>query len=188
MIFLFIIHLFLFTVCGGIRIGTVNNTRFTSTNGLNSGTVWIHNQTSPKQCLCTALSEYNNPLLFNSYSNGSCQLFFSLPYTYIMEENINSTIIFLSQLPPIDQAPCCSNLTWLITRMQNSLQSTGISNPNYLVIDNLGNLAVLTYSFSNLHPQLYRYNRTIMASVSTPAIRGTSLSYYNKQYFISKYI
>jgi hypothetical protein len=77
----------------GTSIGTVNKTRFTSVDQLNSDALWLYNQQPSQQCLCTVLSQYNNVLLFNSSSNGSCQLFFSLPYTYTMNYNINSTII-----------------------------------------------------------------------------------------------
>ncbi len=171
--------------CYSIPIGTVNQTRFTSVDQLNSDAIWINNQFSPKECLCTVLSQYNNVLLFNSYSNGSCQLFISLPYTYTMEYNFNSTIIFLSPLPPVNQAPCCSNLTWLITLMNNSpLPPVPIGNPSYPVIDDLDYLAVLDSSWF-----LNRYNRTTMAYISSTFIPyAYALSYYNKQYFFSEYI
>jgi hypothetical protein len=179
------IYSILFVSCHGIPIGTANQTRFTSVDRLNSGAIWINNQLSPKQCLCTVLSQYSNVLLFNSYTNGSCQLFFSLPYAYTMEYNFNSTIIFLSPLPPANQAPCCSNLTWLISRMSNSITSPiAPVAPSYLVIDDLDYLAVL---IGNLY--LYRYNRTTMALISSVLIPlSEALSYYNKQYFISEYI
>ena len=168
--------------CHGISIGTVNRTRFTSVDRLNADAVWIHNQSSPRQCLCTVLSQYRNTRIFNSYSNGSCQLFFSLPVTYTMEYNFDSTLILLSPLPPVNQAPCCSNLTWLMTRIKNSaLPITYLLNPTYLVIDDFDYLAAIAYN-----DKLYRYNRSTMASVSATSVAAqcVALSYYNKQYFV----
>jgi hypothetical protein len=94
-----------------------------------------------------------------------------------MEYNFNSTIIFLSSLPPSNQAPCCSNLAWLITRMNNPTTSPiAPLAPSYLVIDDLDYLAVL---IGGLY--LYRYNRTTMAFISSAFISSTqTLSYYNK--------
>lgn len=168
--------------CHSKSIGTSNRTRFTSVDRLNTNTVWINNQFSAKQCLCTVLSQYNTALLFNSYSNGSCQLFFSLPYTYTMEYNVNSTLILLSPLPPVNQAPCCSNLTWLITRIKNStLPVISHSSPTYMVIDDLDYLAVISYN-----DKLYRFNRTTMSLILSRSIASAcvSLSYYNRQYFV----
>jgi hypothetical protein len=98
---------------------------------------------------------------------------------------MNSTIIFLSPLPPVNQAPCCSDITWLMIRMSIPILSLAASTaPGYMVIDDLDYLAVL---MSNSY--LYRYNRTTMALNSTVQISSSvALSYYNKQYFISKYI
>jgi hypothetical protein len=175
MILPFTIHSILFAVCYGRSIGTVNRTRFTSVDQLDTGTVWLYNQLTPQQYLCTTLSQYNNVLLFNNYVNGSCQLFFSLPCTYTMESNINSTIILLSPLSPINQTPCCSNLTRLITRISSSsLPTVFLTLPNYIVIDDLDYLAVLSSDIV-----LNRYNRTTMTLVSSTSMSySPSLSYY----------
>ncbi len=186
MIILIIIHLFWFVVYGDRLIGTVNNTRFTSVDRLNTDSIWIDHQISPQHCLCTVLSQYSNVRLFNSYSNGSCQLFFSLPFTYTMEYNSNATIILLSLLPPVNQAPCCSNLTWLMARIQiSALPAINMASPIYLVVDDLDYLAVLSDTTASLN----RYNRTTMTLISsTPMANAQSLSYYSKSYFISKYL
>ena len=57
--------------------------------------------------------------------------------------------------------------------------------PNYLVIDDLDYLAVLTYN-----SMLVRFNRTTMAQVSSTSVGSqcVSLSYYNGQYFVGKWI
>ena len=181
----------LFAVCSvltafshAVSIGKVNTSRFTSLDQLNQDAVWIYNQSSNQRCLCTVLSLFPNALLFNAFNNGSCQLFFALPFTYIMQYHPQSTLILLKALPPRQLAPCCSNLTWLMTRIANSsLPPVSLSSPTYMVIDDLDYLAVITYG-SNL----YRFNRTTMAPVISKSIGPgcTALSYYNKQYFISE--
>ena len=168
-----------------LSIGTVSMSRFTSLDQLNVDALWIHNQSSPRQCLCTVLSLFPTALLFNAFNNGSCQLFFALPFTYIMQYHPQSTLILLKALPPRQQAPCCSNLTWLMTRIANSsLPPVSLTSPTYMVIDDLDYLAVITYG-SNL----YRFNRTTMAPVISKSIGPgcTALSYYNKQYFVGEW-
>lgn len=181
-----VIYSILLTICHAQLIGSVNKTRFTSIDRLNTNTLWIYNQTSSQQCLCTVLSQYTNVLLFNSYINGSCQLFVSLPYTYTMEYNENSTIILLSPLPSVNQTPCCSNLAWLMTRIKNSsLPILNISMPTYLAIDDLDYLAIVSYG-----DKLYRYNRTTMTYITSKSIatQCMAVTYYNKQYFVGMFI
>ncbi|UJR37464.1 hypothetical protein I4U23_030167 [Adineta vaga] len=182
MIQFLVIYSFLYAHCLCVSFGTVRRARFTSVNQLNSDTIWLNNQSSSQECLCTVLRSYNNTFLFNSYTNGSCHLFFSLPYTYRMEFHINSTTILLKSLPPINQAPCCSNLSWLMSRIKNSsLPIVTLSQPTYLVIDDLDYLAVISYN-----NKLYRYNRTSMISVTSKVIAAQcmSISYYKQQYFV----
>ncbi|CAF1067751.1 unnamed protein product [Adineta steineri] len=184
MILFLTIHSLLFTICYSVPFGKVNKTRFTSRDLLNSEAIWLSNQLTPEKCLCTVLSQYNNTPLFNSYQNGSCQIFFSLPYTYTMEYRNDSTLILLSSLPSRDIAPCCSNLPWLIKRITNSsLSSISLNTPSYLVIDDYNYLAVLYNSYT-----LNRYNRTTMTLISSTTIgsQTMALSYYNKQYYITK--
>jgi hypothetical protein len=66
----------------------------------------------------------------------------------------------------------------------SALPTTSISEPGYLVIDDLDYLAVL--SSTN---KLYRYNQTTMTLVTGSTLSGSNyaLSHYNKQYFVSKY-
>jgi hypothetical protein len=165
-------------------IGTVNTSRLTSLGQLNRDALWIQNQSSSRQCLCTVLSRFPTALLFNSFSNGSCQLFFALPFTYTLQSHPQSTLILLRPLPPREQAPCCSNLTWLMTRIVNSAQTpVSLNSPTYLVIDDLDYLAVISYD-----DKLYRFNRTTMAQVSSTWIANQCLSVnsYNKQYFVGE--
>ena len=175
----------LITICQGVSFGKVNTSRFTSLDQLNVDALWIHNQSSPRQCLCTVLSLFPTALLFNAFNNGSCQLFFALPFTYIMQYHPQSTLILLKALPPRQQAPCCSNLTWLMTRIANSaLPPVSLSSPTYMVIDDLDYLAVTSYN-----DKLYRFNRTTMAQVTSTWIANLciSVSYYNKQYFVGEW-
>ncbi|CAF1592459.1 unnamed protein product [Adineta steineri] len=154
MILLLTIHSLLFTICYSVPFGKVNKTRFTSRDLLNSEAIWLSNQLTPEKCLCTILSQYNNTLLFNSYQNGSCQVFLSLPYTYTMEYRNDSTFILLSSLPSRDIAPCCSNLPWLIKRITNSsLSSISLNTPSYLVIDDYDELVIRLISHGKFEQQ-----------------------------------
>lgn len=183
MFFFYIVCLFSIPICNSILIGTVNRARFTSIDQSNDDTVWLEQQFSPEKCLCTVLYQYKNVLLLNSYSNGSCQLFFSLPFAYKMESNTDSTIILLSSLPSVNLAPCCSNLSWLITRIQSSQKSSlNVNKPKYLVLDDNDYLAVISNA-----DDLIRINRATFTRISSDSYDDPkALSYYDKKYYMSK--
>ena len=186
MIFTLMLCSGLFIVGHGIPIGTTNKTVFVSLSPTAVSTVWINNQSSARQCLCSALSGYTNVRLLNIFTNGSCQLFFTLPYTYTLQHNDDSTLIFLVPLPLPTQAPCCSNLTWLVSRIKSAaLPPVTLDTPGNIVIDDLDYLAVLSSDDT-----LLRYNRTTMTLVSSTSVGSqcVSLTYYNRQYFVGRQI
>lgn len=183
---LLVIFLNIIRISFSISIGSVNNARFTSVDLLNENTVWINNQFSVEKCLCTILASYPHVLLFNSFTNGSCQLFFALPYTYKMLSHSTSTLVLLRSLPARSQAPCCSNLTWLMSRVIGSMSSVvTLTAPTYLAIDDQDYLGVVAYN-----DKFYRFNRTSMTQVTSKVIASTcmSLTYYKGKYFIGKFI
>ena len=167
-------------------IGRVNNTRFTSTIDSNDNSIWLSDFTTWSECLCTVLSNnlFSSAVAFNLYLNGSCQLFLTLPITYRMEKETNSTLILLKQLPARDLAPCCSNLSWLIHRLNASQQaSANISSPSFLIIDDHDFLVALSYK-----GPFIQFNRTTLSPIRTVTIgdSATSLSYRNGLYYIRK--
>ena len=167
-----------------VSIGRVRNARFTSVDLLNTDAVWINNQSTAAKCLCTVRVAFPTASLFNSFTNGSCQLFFALPYTYKMVSSPSTTLILLQPLPARAQAPCCSNLTWLMNRMISSaLPVTAFNAPTYLAIDDEDYLGVVAYN-----DKFYRFNRTTMAQLSSKVIATlcVSVTYYKGKYFIGK--
>ncbi len=184
-------HIGILLICSSIdslSIGHVNNTRFTSVDHLNIGSIWLSSSYATwSQCVCAVLSSNfsSMAIALNMYRNGSCQLFITLPFTYTLEINNNSTLILLKQLPSMNLAPCCSNLSWLINQMNASQQtSVNFSKPSFLIIDNNNYLAVQSYRGS-----LFQLNRTTLNTILSTAIAGsaTSLSYLNGFYYIRKF-
>lgn len=166
-------------------IGRVNETRFTSMIDSNDNSIWLSNLTTWSECFCVVLSNdlFSSAIGFNMYLNGSCQLFLTLPITYRLEKNINSTLILLKQLPARELAPCCSNLSWLISRLNASQQpSANITSPSFLVIDDNDFLVALTYK-----GPFIQFNRTTLSPIRSQIIgNATSLSYRNGFYYIRK--
>jgi hypothetical protein len=181
-----IIILFVYLSVDSLSIGHVNNTRFTSIDHLNKGSIWFSNFTTWSQCVCVVLySNYSSTAIaLNMYHNGSCQLFVALPSSYTMEINNNSTLILLKQLPPTNLAPCCSNLSWLINKINASKQASGnISSPSFLVIDNNNRLGAVSY-----RGPVVQFNRSTLSIIQSNTIvsQATSLSYNNGFYYIRK--
>ena len=173
--------------CAASSLGRVNKTRFTSIDHMNSGSLWLSSYTTWSQCVCTALRSNfsSNVLALNSYANGSCQLFLQLPSSYTMESNNNSTLILFKPLPPVNVAPCCSNLSWLISTINASQQaSANVTHPSFLVIDDNDYLATVTYS-----GPFVQFNRSTMNVVrsNTLVAGATGISYYNGMYYIREY-
>ena len=170
-----------------IQTGRVINTRFTSVDQLNIGSIWLFNLTTWSQCVCDVLSGRfaSTAVALNMYRNGSCQFFTTLPYTFTLETNPNSTLVLLKPLPPRDLAPCCSNVSWLINQINASQQeSTNVSNPGYVIIDDNNYLVVLSYRVS-----FSQYNRTTLNMIRniTSVVSPTSLTYRNGFYYIRKF-
>jgi hypothetical protein len=181
-----IIIVLIYPSFGSLSIGHVNKTRFTSVDQLNQDSIWYYNFTTWSQCVCAVLSGSfsSTAVALNFYQNNSCQLFIALPVTYTMELNINSTLILLKQLPPINLAPCCSNLSWLINKINSSQKASGnVSKPSFLVIDHNNFLVTVGY-----RGPLVQFNRSTLQVIESTMIVGkaTSLSYYNGLYYIRK--
>jgi hypothetical protein len=88
----------------------------------------------------------------------------------------------LTSIPLVNQAACCSNLTWLMTRISSSaLLVVSMSSPTYLVIDDLDYLPIISYN-----NKLFRYSRTTITLITSTSIatQSIAISYYNKQYFV----
>ena len=166
-------------------IGRVNNTRFTSVDQLNIGSIWLSNFSTWSQCVCQILSSNfsSMAIAINMYQNGSCQLFTTLPSAFTLEVNTNSTLILFKSLPVTSNlSPCCSNLSWLMNQINGSQQaSVNISKPGYVILDDNDYLVVLSYKISTI-----KLNRTTLSPIQAMAtiVNPTSLSYHNGFYYI----
>ncbi|UJR16714.1 hypothetical protein I4U23_003614 [Adineta vaga] len=70
-------------------------------SGQKNHTLWLYNQTTPEKCVCAALQYY-------SFSDIAV---LSPSITY----NVTSNVLLLQ---PLTDSPCCSDLSWLLERIQ----------------------------------------------------------------------
>lgn len=125
-----------------IQIGRVYNARLITT----SNSTWLHEQINADECICTAMKLFSSQLLALNYlsSNGSCEIFKSTINSPEIISDLNSTLILRQSLP----VPCCSNLTWLLTRIQRAqrFSSTNVPDPTFLSINSANQLlSIMSY-------------------------------------------
>lgn len=149
-----------------IQIGRVYNARLITTNN----STWLHEQTNTNTCLCSAMNLFPLTLRALNYfqSNRSCQLFYSSINSPEIISQINTTLILLESLP----VPCCSNLTWLLTRIQRAqkFSSTNVASPTFLSINSANQLlSVMSY-----HGSRYLLNRTNLNTIINTTSVGTN--------------
>jgi hypothetical protein len=115
-------------------IGTIKQGEIAS----DAPSIWLHNQSSWSQCLCYSL-QHPPVVAFNNYKlNSSCQLFSNLSsYPFEIINNSNVTVYLLEPLSKY--APCCSNLTWLLTQIQSQTKSLGIPSITGTALDSSDN-------------------------------------------------
>ena len=115
-------------------IGTIKQGEIVS----DAPSIWLYNQSSWSQCLCYSL-QYPPVVAFNNYKlNSSCQLFSNLSsYPFEIISNSNVTVYLLEPLPKY--APCCSNLTWLLTQIQSQTKSLSIPSITGIALDSSNN-------------------------------------------------
>ena len=170
-----------------IYIGRIANTRFTSIDQLNPNSVWFSSFLNWRECVCMVMSSTfsSTAIAINMYVNSSCQLFTALPLTYRMETNGNSTVILFKQLTPRNLAPCCSNLSWLMTRINTvSPVSVSVAKPTFLLFDDNDYLVTIGY-----RGPLVQFNRTTLDIIQSVSVvtDATSINYNNGFYYICKF-
>ncbi|CAF0905640.1 unnamed protein product [Didymodactylos carnosus] len=123
----------------------------------------------------------------NSYSNGSCQVFFQFPTSFDVVDSPNSTLYLFQSLPNRtiinNTFPCCSNLTWLLSKVKTATKQPTqvISQPTFLVIDD--NNYIVTVSQNDTLIQMNPKNLTIMHTATVKS-QSRSLSYVNGLYYV----
>ena len=166
-----------------ISIGRVSNARLLP--GLKNQTVWLFNQANANACLCRALQFYpiKEIAALNSFSsNSTCQLILSPP---VLSPNIvfdiKSTLVLLQ---PLTDAPCCSDLSWLLTRIKNSQQqsSDAITHPTVLSI-NSDNTLISTLSYSGSLFRFHRTNLSLQGIYALPLNYDCALTTYRRGQF-----
>ncbi|CAF1543311.1 unnamed protein product [Adineta steineri] len=178
-------QLLIYASVKSLSVGRVTGARFTSLNRLNVGSMWLSTFNSWYECMCSVISMNlsSTALALNMYQNGSCQLFVSLPLTYTMETNQDSTLILLQELPPKNLAPCCSNISWLIGKMNSSQQASGnISKPNFVFIDDNDYLVSAAYKGA-----VIQFNRTTLNIIRSATFGNDTMSinYHNGLYYVA---
>lgn len=140
-----------------ISIGRVPKARLLP--GLKNQTAWLFNQSNANVCLCNAIKNYplSNIAALNSFSqNRTCQIILSPPVlSPKIVFDITSSLILLQRLT---NAPCCSDLSWLLYTIQNSAQqfTTNVYRPTTVSISS-DNKYVSTMNYMN--NTLVRLNR-----------------------------
>lgn len=165
-----------------ISIGQLSKARLLP--GLKNQTAWLFNQANATTCLCSALQRYPSSQIagLNSFSsNLTCQLVLSPP---VLSPNIvydaGSNLILLQ---PLNDAPCCSDLLWLLERIQYSAQqsTTSVSSPSSLSI-NPANTFLSTMIYMGAFVRIYRYNMSIESINQLPSGYTCVSAIYRKGY------
>ena len=172
-----------FMLTSTISIGRVSNARLLP--GLKNQTFWLMNQENANACLCSALQLYSLEKIaaLNSFSsNSTCQLILSPP---VLSPNIvfdiKSNLVLLQ---PLTNAPCCSDLSWLLTRIKNSQQqsSDSVQNPTVLSM-NSDNTLISTLSYYGSLFRFHRTNFSLEGIYSLPPNYSCALATYRRGQF-----
>jgi hypothetical protein len=176
-----------FVLVSSISVGRVSNARLLP--GLNNASVWLFNQTNANVCLCSALKLYSLQQIagLNSFSlNSSCQLILSPPV--LSPSIVSDTKSTLVLLQPLTDAPCCSDLSWLLARIKNSQQpSAAVSSPTILSI-NSDNTLLSTLTYNGPLVRLYRNSLSLAGTYPLPAgYLCATACYQQGRFYIGKF-
>ena len=152
--------------------------------GLKNQTAWMFNQTNATECLCNAQKKYtlSNIAALNSFSaNKSCQLILSPPVLSLRIVSDSGSTLILLQL--LNDAPCCSDLTWLLDRIKNSAQQskTKVTKPGMISI-NPPNTFLSTLIYRSDYVRIHRHNMTMEGIYSLPSGYTCASSIYRRGY------
>jgi hypothetical protein len=180
-----IVLVLIFDLVSSISVGRVANARLLP--GLKNQSAWLNNQPNANVCLCNALELYSLEQIagLNSFSsNSSCPLILSPPVlSPMIVFDITSNLVLLQ---PLTDAPCCSDLSWLLARIQNSQQSSSdnVSEPTALTI-NSANTLLSTLSYYGPIIRFHRNNLSLedIYDLPTNYLCGTA-SYQQGLFFV----
>ena len=192
-----IIFALTFILISSISVGRVSNARLLP--GLKNQTVWLFNQTNANVCLCNALNLFtlNQVAGLNSFSlNSSCHVILSPPVlSPTIVSDTKSTLILFE---PLTDAPCCSDLSWLLVRIKSSQQpsSNYVSFPSILSI-NSANTLISTLSYYRPLVRFYQNNLSLEGIYTLPSNYSCATASYRQgcffigmslSYFIHTYL
>ena len=126
-------HLFLLFLLASVEGATVGIIKPAQIWSL-APSIWLYDQSSWSQCMCYALQD-QSVVAFNSYaSNSSCQFFQNLSSFPFQITNVTNITVYL--LKPLQvYTPCCSNLTWLMSRIKSVQNTMSISSIRSITFD-----------------------------------------------------
>jgi hypothetical protein len=164
-----------------ILIGYVYQARLVTT----SNSTWLYNKTNINTCICTAMQLFDSKLLALNYFslNKSCQIYISINSPGIISYP-NSTLILFQPLP----APCCSNLTWLLTQIQRAQISSSsyVLNPTFLSIDSANKL-LSVMSYNSLRTLFNPTNLSLIINTTSVGPNCAIASQYGNLFIASKF-
>jgi hypothetical protein len=80
---------------------------------------------SCQECLCQEVILNNtNNLALNCFQNGTCQFFQTFPLSYAVKSSPGNQLYFLQGIFPNASICCISNITEILTRLQNAVPVT----------------------------------------------------------------
>ncbi|CAF1248218.1 unnamed protein product [Adineta ricciae] len=113
-------------------VGTIKDAQIVT----NAPSDWLMNQYTWSQCLCYSLAN-SSIVALNFYTlNSTCQLFTNVSsYPFQIVKNSNVTTYLLKQLTRY--APCCSNISWLMTQIQSAAKTLSMPSITSLALDSI---------------------------------------------------
>ena len=168
------------TALTAIKIPFVRNITLVPKFDWNSTTLQNH---TCIECLC--LTVLTNVTALNCFPDNTCQLFFTIPRTYILQPTPQAFLYFPNGIFPNASQCCMPNLTYVIERLKNATQQiTNTMGPRCLVLDDQNRLATVETS----SPFLNLFNATTLVNLSRlqPSIGSTyrSLAFNDDFYYV----
>lgn len=178
-----IIIIYLAVSISSSLLGRVGNARLLP--GLKNQSVWLFNQSTADMCLCTATQLYSlaNIAALNSFiQNKTCQVILSPPV--LSPRIVTDTKCNLTVLQPLTDTPCCSDISWVLERIKNTVRkfTTNVNQPTTLSISS-NNKYVSTINYrTNTLVRLYRDNLTSAGTQSLPSGYVCASAIYRQGY------
>ena len=123
----------------------------------------------------------------NFFSNGSCQIFITIPYAFQVRLQTEVKLYLFDQSVSLASQSCAANLTRLINKLNNTIpKDLNVTKPRCLGIDNHGYLVTVL----NMQSLLVRYNSINLTLIDQTALIASyplTITFYDDAYYIAFY-